>query len=194
MDQAKSVLSTLPTNTSAPSRRSFLAQAAGAVATGGTLGTVLPLPTLPASFAPASEPQTDPIFAAIEANRGAVAAFRKAVSAECALEDTLPRDKQQSSISAWEETIVDTDDPRWLAAIRARSHACDAMDDTAINLLNVTPTTLAGIEALLRYFAHQEAALFPSEATDDDGSSWAFGALLVRHAADALRAIASYQT
>jgi hypothetical protein len=63
------------------------------------------------------------------------------------------------------------------------------MDDLAIDLLNVTPTTAAGIESLLRYFAHQEEALFPDEAIDDDGSTWAFGALLVRHAADALHKI-----
>jgi hypothetical protein len=44
MDQATSVLSTPPTNTSAPSRRTFLAQAAGAAAGGAALGTSLPLP------------------------------------------------------------------------------------------------------------------------------------------------------
>jgi hypothetical protein len=62
------------------------------------------------------------------------------------------------------------------------------MDNRAIDLLNVTPTTLIGIEALLRYFVGQEEALFPEEATESDGSTCAFGTLLVHHAADALRA------
>jgi hypothetical protein len=44
MDQAKSVLSTPSTNTSAASRRTFLAQAAGAAAGGAALGASLPLP------------------------------------------------------------------------------------------------------------------------------------------------------
>jgi hypothetical protein len=43
MDQAKSVHSTPPTNTSAASRRAFLAQAAGAAAGGAALGASLPL-------------------------------------------------------------------------------------------------------------------------------------------------------
>jgi hypothetical protein len=190
MDQAKSVHSTPPTNTSAASRRAFLAHAAAAAAGGATLGASLPLPAPSAAMAEGLEVQADPIFTAIDASRGAVAAFREAVNAECNLEGSLPRDKRQSDISAWEETIVDGDDPRWLAAIRALAQASEAMDDAALDLLNVAPTTTAGVEALLRYFALQEEALFPDEATDDDGSTWAFGALLVRQAADALHKIA----
>jgi hypothetical protein len=44
MTQAKCVLSTPPTNTSASSRRTFLTQAAGAAAGGATLDAILPLP------------------------------------------------------------------------------------------------------------------------------------------------------
>jgi hypothetical protein len=44
MAQAKSVLSTPPTNTSATSRRAFLVQAAGIAAGGATIVTSLPLP------------------------------------------------------------------------------------------------------------------------------------------------------
>jgi hypothetical protein len=191
MDQAKSVLSTPPTNTSAASRRSFLVQAAGAAAGGATLGVSLPLPTLPAAAAAqSSNAEADPIFAAIEAHRRAIAAHNDAVCAESALEQSLPRDRRRSRITASEENIVENDDPRWLDAIRVRWVAANTMDDLAIDLLNVMPTTTGGVEALLRYFAHQEEALFPDEGTDDDESIWAFGALLVRHAADALRAIA----
>jgi len=44
------------------------------------------------------------------------------------------------------------------------------MDDLAIDLLNTEPTTVAGIEALLRYFADQEEGVFPDEVNHDDGS------------------------
>jgi len=172
MDQAKSVHSTPPTNTSAASRRTFLAQAAGAAAGGAALGASLPFPVVPAAIAQSIEPEADPIYAAIEAHRGAVAAHSKAVADEAALEESLPHDRQRSRITVWEETIVDSDDPLWPAALRTRSEAADTMDDMAIDLLNIAPTTAAGIEALLRYFACQEEALFPDEATDDDGSTW----------------------
>jgi hypothetical protein len=90
----------------------------------------------------------------------------------------------------WEEKIVETDDPRSPTALRARMDASNSMDDLAIDLLNTEPATVAGIEALLRYFADQEKELFPEEVSHDDGSEGAFGAFLVRHAADALRKIA----
>jgi hypothetical protein len=189
MIQAESVLSTPPTNTSATSRRAFLVQAAGVAAGGAALGAVLPLPAVPAAPAQSSAAEADPIFAAIEAHRKAVAAHSEAVGTEMALEISLPADRRRSRITVWEEKIVETDDPRWLAAIRAVSAASDSMDDLAINLLNTEPTTVAGIEALLSYFANQEEALFPGEVRNDDGSVEMFGSYLVRHAADALRKI-----
>jgi hypothetical protein len=132
----------------------------------------------------------DPIFAAIEAHHNAVAVHGAAVDVECALEESLPGEQTRSYIKAALEEIVDGDDPRWLAAIRARAQASAALDDLGFNLLNVTPTTLAGVEALLRYVAYREAPIFPAEVTDDDGSTWVFAFYLARHAADALRAIA----
>jgi hypothetical protein len=131
------------------------------------------------------------MIAAIEAHRRAIAAHDDAVSAESALEQSLPNDRRRSVITAWEETIVESDDPRWPAALRARSEASISMDGLAIDLLNIEATTVAGIEALLRYFADQEDdAIFPEEVSNDDGSEEAFGTYLVRHAADGLRKIA----
>jgi hypothetical protein len=194
MTQAKSVHSTPPTNTSAPtpqsSRRGFLVQAAGAAAGGAAIGAGLPLPAPSAATLQSSDAEVDPIFAAIEAHRRAVAAHGEAVETEMALEVSLPEGQRQSDIKVWEEKIVETDDPRWLAAVRARWEASNSMDDLAIDLLNTEPTTVAGIEALLRYFADQEEGLFPDNASDDDGSEETFGTYLVRHAADALRKIA----
>jgi len=161
------------------------------VAAGGAaLGVGLPLPSSPARTAQSSDAEADPIFAAIEAHRTALADHSAAVQIENDLEETLPRDKRRSKLTVWEETIVETDDPRWPPAQRYRMDASNSMDDLAIDLLNTEPTTVAGIEALLRYFADQEEGLFPEEVSHDDGSVDTFGAYLVRHAADALRKIA----
>jgi hypothetical protein len=186
------VLSTPPTNTSAltpqSSRRGFLVQAAGVAAGGAALGAGLPLPAAPAATMQSSGAEADPIFAAIEAHRRAIAAHGEAVGIEMALEVSLPDDRRLTD--AWEDKIVETDDPRWPAALRAVSAASSAMDDAAIDLVNTEPATLAGIEALLRYFADQEDALFPDEVSNDEGSDEAFGACLVRHAADAIGKVA----
>jgi hypothetical protein len=194
MTQADSVHSTPPTNTSAPtpqsSRRGFLAQAAVAAAAGAALGASLPLPALPVASAQSSGVEADPIFAAIEAHRRAVATHDETVGTESVLEVGLPADRTRSRVKAWEETIVEGDDPRWVAAVRTRWNASELMDDVAIDLLNTQAATVAGVEALLRYFAAQEDALFPEEVTDDDGSVVTFRSCLLRHAADALRKIA----
>jgi hypothetical protein len=193
MTQADSVHSTPPTNTSATepksSRRGFLVQAAGVAAGGAALGAGLPLPAPAASTALGSDAEADPIFAAIETHRRAIAAHSEAVGTEDALGANLPDDQQRSVLTAWREEIVETDDPRWIAAIRARWATSNSMDDLAIDLLNTEPTTVTGIEALLRYFAGQEKELFPYEVSHDDGSEGPFGSYLVRHAADALRKI-----
>jgi hypothetical protein len=190
MAKADSVLSTPPTNTSVPtpqsSRRGFLVQASAVAAAGASIGASLPLPAPPAA-AQSSAAEADPIFAAIEAHRRAIAAHGEAVGVEMALEVSLPDDRRLTD--AWEDEIVETDDPRWPAALRAVSAASSAMDDAAIDLVNIEPTTVAGVEGLLRYFADQEDALFPDDVSDDDGSVEAFGAGLVRHAADSLRKI-----
>jgi hypothetical protein len=194
MAKADSVHSTPPTNTSAPtphsSRRGFLVQAAGVAAGGAAIGAGLPLPASTTASAQISDAEADPIFAAIEAHRRAVAAHAEAVETETALEVSLPEDQRQSDITAWEEKIVETDDPRWLAAVRARWEASNSMDDLAIDLLNIEPTTVAGTEALLRHFADHDEGLLPDRVCNDDGSVEAFGASLVRHAADALGKIA----
>ena len=135
-------------------------------------------------------PARDPIFAAIEENRRTVKAFGEAVDLECALEASLPSDCRCSFIKAGDENIVESDDPAWLGALRARHEASNAMETSAIELLNTEPTTVAGVESLLRHFADQEEALFPDEVSDDDGSVEAFGVSLVRHVADSLRKIA----
>jgi hypothetical protein len=170
---------TLPTPTSAPtsksSRRGFLVQATAVAASGATLGAGLPLPA--ARTRPSSDAEADPIFAAIEAHRRAITAHENALNAESRLDESLS-DEQKS------------DDPRWLAATKATWEASRVMDVVAIDLLNTELTTVAGIEALLRYFADRDEGLFPGGVSNDDGSEETFDTELIRHAADALGRIA----
>jgi hypothetical protein len=63
----------------------------------------------------------------------------------------LPREKRESNIDAWEEKIVETDDPRWIESERAIMLSFDAETDAACVLVSICPTTMAGIIALLRY-------------------------------------------
>lgn len=93
----------------------------------------------------------DPIFAAIDAHRSAVADFMAAVKAESRLEEALPRERRKSTITAYERTIVETDDPRWIESEIRIDQTGDAMEDAAIAILDIEPETLQGAAAALRY-------------------------------------------
>ena len=54
-------------------------------------------------------------------------------------------------MSLWDEEEVETDDPRWLKCNRDLVSAIEAEGDAAAMLVDVRPTTRAGIVALLRY-------------------------------------------
>ena len=95
--------------------------------------------------------ESDPIFAAIEAHEAAVKAFAQAVRENCRLEESLPQECCQSSITAYERKIVETDDPRWIEAEEQVEETGDVMDDAAIKILNLEPATLQGAFAVLRY-------------------------------------------
>lgn len=162
MIKADSVHSTPPLNTSAiPSRRRFLAQAAGVAAGSAALGVALPLPE-PAGAAVASR---DPMYAAIEAHKTAKAALEAAIHVHSALDRELPFEKCRSLVTAWEETIVETDDPRWIESERDVDRCHDAETDAACALLSEGPTTMAGCIALLKYAVE----------ADTDGMSWPEG-------------------
>src|SRR3954470_13360206 len=112
---------TNPTNTT---RRGFLSTAAALTASAGI--------AIPANAADASTP--DPIFEAIEVHRAARLVFENAVGRGCALEQELPREKTRSWITVWEQTIVETDDPRWIDSVREVHHTSDAATDAAYAL------------------------------------------------------------
>jgi hypothetical protein len=57
---------------------------------------------------------------------------------------------------------VETDDPRWIDCERAMLATSDAETDAAIPLVDVTPTTRAGLMALLNY----------AVSNDTDGEGW----------------------
>jgi hypothetical protein len=148
MTKADSVHSTPPINTSADtpqsSRRSFLAQAAGVAAGGAALGTGLPLP------APAATP--DPIFAAIEHHRAAGIVWNAAVDVRADFPEGYEplTDEQWEQRDELDETLDD---------------AREALVEAGAALIDIAPTTAAGIVAAIRYIQKQ---------TRDDGTFMPF--------------------
>lgn len=129
----------------APTRRQIMAGAISIVPAAG----IAALPVLAAD-------EPDPIFASIEAHRAAVLAFDAAVEVEFDLEEQLPEEACRSSVTAWEHVIVETDDPRWIAAIEARGEAIETADDMAWDLIEQTPPVTAAGAAALLYYADGE--------------------------------------
>jgi hypothetical protein len=83
----------------------------------------------------------DPIFAAIKAHRRAIEATNKVLREHGDLDETLPNSLTQSSITAWEEKIVETDAPEWIASERAVSAAHDAETEAALQLAGISPVS-----------------------------------------------------
>jgi hypothetical protein len=112
---------------------------------------------------PAGEQHSDAeLFAAIEIHKAARAASVAADACHSDLDRDLPADKCRSSVTAQSETIVATDDPRWIAAERRLWASYEAETDAAATLVSVMPATLPGVLALLQY----------AVAADPDGHSW----------------------
>ena len=117
-------------------RRQFLATAAS-----GTAAAVIAPAALISS--------EDPIFAAIEAHRSATKATNAVFRVQSDLEKTLPKERRQSSITEWEEKIIETDAPEWVASERAIIAAHDVEIDATVELASISPTTTAGAAAIL---------------------------------------------
>src|SRR3954451_23104363 len=146
---------TSSTNTT---RRRFLSTAAALAASAAV--------AIPANAADVSTP--DPIFEAIEVHKAARLAFENAVSRGSALEQELPGEKTRSWITVWEQTIVETDDPRWIDSVREVHRTCDAETDAAYSLANVAPTTMAGVVGLLQYAISVRPEEWPEGVQSDD--------------------------
>lgn len=130
----------------------------------------------------ATTAEPDPIFAAIQKHERAVEVFLQAVSNESRLQELLPDDRCQSSITAAERKIIETDDPRWIEAVEQRDKASESMDAAAMELLDQEPKTPEGAGAVLRYaIAHMDRydglmmgwpeSLLP-DGVDPDTASW----------------------
>jgi hypothetical protein len=139
-------------------RRGFLSTAAS-LAASATVAT-------PANAASALE--ADPIFKAVEAHRAARLALENAVSRGSALDEELPGEKTRSWITVWEQTIVQTDDPRWIESVREVHRTCDAETDAACALASTAPTTMAGVVALLQYAISIRPEQWPEGVHSDD--------------------------
>lgn len=132
-------------------RRGFLVQAAAA-AGGAALGAVLPLP----EPAIASERVPDPVFALIASHRRAYAAWSAAVDTESMLEEELSKDSRHTHLTAWNDAIVETDDPRWIASEKHYRKTWDQQVALAWEIAAVPATTLAGVAALAAYVSECE--------------------------------------
>ncbi|WP_038380870.1 hypothetical protein [Bradyrhizobium elkanii] len=93
----------------------------------------------------------DPIFAAIEAHKAARAEWYKWVCRHGDLESEIPKEKRRSSVTVWDNDIVEADDPRWIEVQREVHRTSDAEIEAACQLVVVVPTTAAGLCALLRH-------------------------------------------
>ena len=146
---------TSSTNTT---RRSFLSTAAALAASA-------------AVAIPANALRADPIFEAIEVHKAARLAFENAVSRGSALDEELPSEKTRSWITVWEETIVETDDPRWIDSVREVHRTSDAETDAACALASIAPTTMAGVVGLLQYAVSIRPEQWPEGVhSSDDGT------------------------
>src|SRR3977135_1445176 len=146
------------TNSTNTTRRGFLSTAA-ALATSAAVA-------IPASAANASG--ADPIFEAIEVHKAARLAFENAVSRGSALDEELPSEKTRSWITVWEQTIVETDDPRWIDSVREVHRTSDAETGAACALASVAPTTMAGVVGVLQYAISIRPEEWPEGVHSDD--------------------------
>jgi hypothetical protein len=138
-----------------PTRRRFLSTTATLAAGGAVLGLAIP---------PALAHADDPIFVAIEAHKAAFARVIAAIDVDQAIEASIPAGMRFQAHKT---------DERWLESGEAVSAAWDAEGDAAIELLNVHPTTMAGVVALLNYAiaADRDGETWPPELGADDGES-----------------------
>ena len=158
--------------TAAPTRRRFLSQAAGVAAGSAviTLGTIPPRPAMAAPASPlavvnAAPASVDPIFAAIESHKAAVAVLRAAVGVVAVRENELQAER--ATRGGKPERVEDAKLDECEAAL---SRAFDAETHAAYALLSRPPATMAGVIALLQYAidADTDGEGWPVDVVDED--------------------------
>jgi hypothetical protein len=113
----------------------------------------------------------DPIFAVIEAHKAAYIEVGRALSAENALEESLPRERRKSRVWGDEVNVVDGDAPEWVAALTAVGAAHDAEISISGDLISITPTSAQGVVALLQYVIEHEQRVgewWPRDEYEDE--------------------------
>jgi hypothetical protein len=144
-----------------PNRRTFLAQAASSAVLAATVASAFSQPN-------------DPIFEAIERHRLAHQRHLAGLG-EDEIEAAIPQEMRRSS---WQDAMqeepdwrVTTDHPAWIAHIEDGVAAWNAEIDAACALVNILPTTSAGVFALLQYAiqADTDGKLWPDLLPDEDG-------------------------
>jgi hypothetical protein len=86
----------------------------------------------------------DPILAVIEAHRRAWAELGTACDNQAVLENEIPHERRHYDVE-------DSDDPRWIAQQQVMQDVNDRLADAATAMLDIAPTTIAGVIALLSY-------------------------------------------
>jgi hypothetical protein len=129
----------------------------------------------------------DPIFVAIDTHRRVVAARDTTLREHSLLEGSLPANKRQSSITVWEEKIVDTDAPERIAGEHAAAAAFESDAQATSDLANVVPTTVQGVAAILAYVTEvmERGGMF-CHLVDEDEESASFEFFLMSNCAEAL--------
>jgi hypothetical protein len=167
-------------NTLIRSRRAVLAGAA-AVPLASSLAA---LPATAAAAPPSiATTVVDPIFAHLERLQATWVELDVVVGEYSDLQQLLPPEKRESENRGGELTINPGDDPRWIDNQRRYRDVNDAIDDRSRELLDVRPTTVAGVVALLRYAQDQlnKGDMLVDELADE----------LYGHVANALEAMAA---
>lgn len=164
-------------------RRDFLRSTAAGIAAGTSLA-VVPVAAV-----------ADPIFLAIDRVRTAEAGAETTCDEVAKLERLLPSKKRRSNNLGGGVNIDPNDDPRWVASVQRYRVVFDEVDAASLRLLDVRPTTVAGIIALLRY-AHQYVTggrEWPQQILEDGQTDEEFGldfsVVLHKHVADALEVL-----
>lgn len=139
--------------------------------------------------------EIDPAIAAIARARAAWAAFGEVVDRENTLSLALPAEVRRSDNMSCELTIVETDDPQWIAVMREYRATDDAAYAAfwAVLAKENHPTTLAGVAALLHFSADGNMNGAPAgEWHDEDtGITEGWEQAIARMCADVLLRLAS---
>ena len=136
---------------------------------------------------PSASAGADPIFAAIEVHKAARVRVYAAIDANNLIETQI--------IGAGKRLRDSKDNPEYVCCENALDVAHDAETDAACALVNILPTTIAGVIALLSY-AHSsdtDGEGWPELATDDGPKartrSWQF--FLIQNLAEILPGMVS---